>query len=475
VSHPKVRVGTAYLLIAQGIFLITSYVLHVTLGRFLGPVEYGLFGVVLYAATMVRTFVGSGFPMAVARYVSSEPPRAEAIFRKGLQLQLILATGVGLIFFLSADFLAALLGDPALASLFRVAAPITVFYGVFFLLIQYYNGLRQYRVQSAMLSIYYVLRAGFAIGLALLGLRVFGAIGGIVGSVAIVAFVFLILRKPGEASDPFPASSLIKFSMPLLLAAIVQSLLIDIDLMFVKKLVANAPSAGYYTSAKTMAQITLFAFFALSNALYPAISSAYSQENTEKLKDYIQQAHRLLLVVILPLFLLVFWDAAGLIRLFYGSKYLQGAPSLQWLMLSFSLMALFIIHKTVITGCGFPKVASVITLGLLPICVTLHLILIPIHGIVGAAMASTITSLCGVIVSMTIIYSKFKAGFMPFSTLRIIIAALVIFGMDILFSGWGVHLVPKLAILALLYLIVLRLLGEWKLGELRDLFRQFYR
>lgn len=475
-SHPKVRVGTAYLLIAQGIFFVSSYALHVFLGRYLGPVEYGLFGVALYAATMIRTLVGAGIPMAVARYVSSEPERAEAIFRKGLYLQTILAAIVSLVFFLTAPALARLLGDVTLIPLFRLVAPITVFFGIFFLVIQYFNGQRRYGIQSVWLSVSYLLRAALGITLAVVGFRVFGAVAGLVGSSAIVALLTILARKPeSRHGDPYPASTLIQFSTPLMLAAIGQSFLIDLDLMFVKKLVPDGSYTGYYTSAKTIAQVAPFGFFALTSALYPAVASAFSTGNMIKLKDYIQQAHRFTLVIILPLFLIVFWDNVGMINLFYGAKYTPAASALRWLMLSFSLLSFFLIHRAIIAGCGFPKTAGALTLTLLPICVTLHLVLIPVYGIVGAAVASATTTFAGVVASMIVVYHKFNAGFHLPSTLRIVCAALLVFILDVALTQLGLALIPKWVVLGIVYVLVLRMMGEWRVEEFRELFVDFFK
>lgn len=473
-SPSRVRIGTTFLLAAQGTFLVSGYFMHIILGRYLGPVEYGMFGVVLYAATMIRTFVASGLPMAVARFVSAEPDNAEAIFRKGMILQFFLSITVSLIFFLAAPYLADLLGDSKLTILFQIVAPITIFFGIFFLVIQYYNGLRRYFQQSLWLTISYLLRAGLAIGLAVVGFRVFGAVAGLVIAIAIACAAALITRPPEEKTESFPGSRLIQFSVPLIIASISQALLTDLDLMFVKRLVVGDASTGYYTSAKALAQVTPFAFYALSGALYPAVSSAYSSGDTDKLKRYIKQANRLLIMVILPLVLWVSWDSEAIISLFFSDCYIPGAFPLRWLMLSFSLMAIFIIHKTIITGCGFPKISSILTVSLLPICVISQFSLIPIYGLTGAAVASMLTFLLGTCCSFLVIYLKFRAGFYAASSLRIIASAIFTFAVDVLLTSLEFPLIPKLILLVLLYAAVLRLFGEWRTGMLKEFAGQFF-
>jgi O-antigen/teichoic acid export membrane protein len=472
-SHLNVRTGTAYLLVAQIIFFISAYAMHIFLGRYLGPVAYGLFGVVLYASTIVHTFVASGLPMAVSRYISAEPEKTEAIFQRGLQLQFCLAISISLVFFITAPWIAHLLGDDTLAPLFKIVAPITTFYGVFILIIQYYNGKRHYGVQSLWLMLSYVLRAGCVIGLAVLGFRVYGAVFGLVIAIGISCFLILMTRQSEEKGKPFSASKMMHFSVPLFFASIGHAFLVNLDLMFVKNLVPGAASAGYYTSAKAMANVIPFAFFALSVALYPAVSNVYSSGDMTSLRDYIRKANRLLLQVVLPVFIMVSLNSKGILRLIYGVEYLAAAPVLCWLMLAFCMLAIFIIHKSIITGCGFPWISSAITLMLLPVFITLQVIFIPVYGLVGAAIASVVTFSIGMISSTIIVFLKFKAGFYVTSTIRIFLAALFILVIDLILAKFGVLLIPKLIIIGFIYLLILRLLGELQPDQLRELAGEF--
>lgn len=472
-SHLNVRTGTAYILSAQSVFFVSAYAIHIILARYLGPAEYGLFGVVLYASTIVNTFVASGMPMAVSRYVSAQPEKAEAVFRRGLQLQLCLAVPISLAFFLAAPLLARLLRDNMLEPLFRTIAPLTLFYGVFMLTTHYYNGRRQYGQQSLWLTLSYVLRAVCAVGLAILGFRVFGAVTGLVIALAISSSLIFLTRERGKKAEQFPASTMIQFAIPLFFSSIGQAFLIDIDLMFVKNLIPEAASVGYYTSAKAMAHVVPFAFFALSAALYPAVSHAYSSGDMSGLQTYIRKSNRLLLLIVLPVLVIFSLNSRSILNLVYGSEYLAAAPALRWLMLGFCMLAFFIIHKTIITGCGFPRISSIITLMLVPICIVLQIILIPVYGLVGAAVASALTFCTGMFISTTIVVLKFKAGFYFASTVRIVLAALFILIVNLILAKFAVTLIPKLVALGVIYLVILRLTGELLPSQMRELAGDF--
>jgi O-antigen/teichoic acid export membrane protein len=465
-----VREGTIWLLAPQIVFFLTGYAMQFFLGRRLGPVEYGLFGVVLYATNIIRNFVSSGIPMAVTRYVSADPARAEAVYRSGWRLQMLVALPVTAIFFIIAEPLADWLGDVRLAGLFRLAAPLTIFFGLFFLIFQYYNGLRNYRLQSHLLTGSYLLRAGLVIGLVLLGWGVGGAVAGIVLASLISWVIAIVVRRGRKSEDVFSTATLTNFSVPLIIAAVAQALLTDLDIMFVKRLVPGEASAGYYTSGKTLAQVAPFAFYALSNALYPAVSAAQAAGDHALLRRYVEQSNRLLLMVVLPMIIIGFRNAEAITTFVYGDRYLSGADALRWLLIAFSLLSFFIIHKTIITGCGDAKTPGWLTVVLLPVCVGLQLLLVPWLGLKGAALASLVTFAAGVVGSQAILYARLRAAFAKPSTLRIIVASLAVLAVDFVLSLYSAPLWCKILTAMIVYLGILGLTGEFGKLQLSKLF-----
>jgi O-antigen/teichoic acid export membrane protein len=238
--------------------------------------------------------------------------------------------------------------------------------------------------------------------------------------------------------------------------------------MFVKRLIPGASSAGHYTSAKAIARAALPVFYALSSAIYPALSNAYATGDSARFREYIHKAHRSALMVLLPLTIVVTWDSGEILSTLFGNDYVEGAPVLAWLTLSFSFLALFIVHKSIITGCGFPTIVSLLTSALLPLCIILQLILIPVFGLAGAALACALTHMVGAGCSMTIVQKKFRAGFHLTSTVRIVCVSFLLFFLDVILTWSGLGLIPKLIILATLYLLGLGACRELRFHELRE-------
>jgi O-antigen/teichoic acid export membrane protein len=64
--------GTIYLMAAQAAFVASGYAIHISLGRLLGPSEYGIYAVVISLMTMVNLILTTGIPQAVAKYVAHD-------------------------------------------------------------------------------------------------------------------------------------------------------------------------------------------------------------------------------------------------------------------------------------------------------------------------------------------------------------------------------------------------------------------
>ena len=180
-------------------------------------------------------------------------------------------------------------------------------------------------------------------------------------------------------------------------------------------------------------------------------------------------------MVLLPLIIIISCYSVEIITLFFGNGYVEGAPALRWLILSFSALTILTIHNTIITGCGFPKISSLLTLSLLPICIVLQLTLIPALGLVGAAIASALTIMIGACCSLAILYVKFKAGFHLASTMRILGAALLMFVLNVVLTWSGLALIPKLTFLTACYLITLGAFRELRRDELYELVEHFHK
>src|SRR3989344_7112908 len=151
--------GTAYLTASTMLFIATNYILHIGLARLLGVEEYGVFGVIMSLYLINTSFLNSGLPDAVSKFMSASPDQAAIIFKVSFRLQLIISILFGLIYIFFAPLLSSLLGDSNLTNLIRFLGLINI--PIAFQALYtggYMNGLRQFREQAIVKTVFPVLR-----------------------------------------------------------------------------------------------------------------------------------------------------------------------------------------------------------------------------------------------------------------------------------------------------------------------------
>jgi len=110
-----------------------------------------------------------------------------------------------------------------------------------------------------------------------------------------------------------------------------------------------------------------------------------------------------------------------IILIAYGFEYYSAWQSLSILILGIGFLTLFFIFTTIINAIGTPnKSMYLVILGLL-ISIILNYLLIPIYGLNGAAIATTITGLIILFISGIMINNKFGLGLKAKFILNIIL------------------------------------------------------
>src|SRR5262249_20154481 len=151
-------------------------------------------------------------------------------------------------------------------------------------------------------------------------------------------------------------------------------------------LFVGVTSVGYYSVATTMSEVTWQLPVVMSTVLFPttaALSSSSGARVTARV------CRRLLLILIICLVIL-FVGAPTFLDALFGSAFLPALIPL-WLLLPGAVgLALYKTLYSYLLGNGRPGVGIVSAGSALVVTVTLDLLLIPIYGINGAALTSSI-------------------------------------------------------------------------------------
>ena len=403
------------------IFMFSAYIINIILGRYLGPASYGIYGVVISLMSALNIIQTSGIPQAVSKFIAEDTNQSENILKAGLIIQSISTFVISLLFFLFANPISNILNDKELVKYLQVSSLIFPFYGLYSLYVGYYNGLHNFEKQTKISIIYSIAKS---ICVVTLGLT-YSLTGAIIGFVfAPIIALFSAVKIPKKSERSFPYKKLIIYSLPLIGFALVSSLITSIDLYFVKALVNSENAAGYYTANQNISRIPFFALSSFALILFPLVSKNIKDE--KYLRDLLQKSLRIVLIILIPLVVFMASSSKELIQLVYSDKYLPAYPSLSVLLFGSGFFTLFTILSNILNGAGMPtKSLNISIMSLLTIIIFCY-ILIPIYGILGAAMSTTIGSIISFIISSYFVYKKFKLRIQLLSFIKILFSSIII-------------------------------------------------
>ncbi len=455
--------GTLYNFSARFLFVLSSYLIHILLGRYLGPEKYGTFGIVTAIYSLWLIFLSNGFRQAISKYISEFRNLSAVIYRKGLFLQTIFSLFLTSLLFLGSQRIAFFLGDVNLGGYFRFSSLILPFSAIYFIGLGKLNGEKRFGREATVMSIYYLLKlTGITILVVILGWGISGAIGGMFLASAVISILTIILCPGRNRHGDFAVQKLIFFALPILSFFLAVNLLMNLDLIFVKRLLAQEAFTGFYTAAITIARTPYFLFYAFSATLLPTISHSFTKGNLSEARMYISKYLRYFLIFALPLTVLISAKAANLVVFVYGLKYENSGIPLSIIIFGMFFLSFFMLLATILFGIGKAKLALLIQSLLLPLDILLLYYFIPRFGLAGAALATTLAALAGVLFISFSVYRKLRV-FLPLSSsIKIILANLIIFSLSECFSLHGFWLLFFFVISCLVYLLLLWLFKEIK-------------
>ena len=472
VQLPK---GALYLSLGQGVFLLSGYVLHALLARWLAPSLYGVFNVTMTVLVWVEIIVNNGVPSALQKFLPDGSLSQRSVRLAAARCQAIISVGVFLALFLAAPMLAALLRDPTLSGYLRLAFLDVLAMGAYAYYRGVLNGWRAFRELSVTIAAYSLTKLLAICLLVYLGLGVQGAlVGNVVSSLGGLAAGFLWTRhRRAQDADNAPGRlteaserQILAFVLPTALFTLASNVLLGLDLMGVKAWLADADQVGYYSAAVNLANAPRLVLLAFSFTLLPSLSHAIAAGDQVRTRRYLQQTIRLLALVLLPILALVAGTAELAITFVFSAAYRPAAPILTVLIFTYAAYTIYITLVTALLAENRPGRALAIPLALLPVAVAAVWLGVSWRGAVGAALASFLNVASAATVVVGYVFYRFRPAANFRSLVRIALASAVIGGLARLWSPSGLVLILAYGLLGGLYLVLLLVLGEIRLQDL---------
>ncbi len=397
--------GVAMIALAKAYFLVTGFLQPVWLTHVLGRVDYGVWGSVLNAVSILNNVVVAGSIQSMSRSVTEQGPAA---LRRGLVLHVIvgvvLASGFAL---LSGPIGRGVLCDPQLPALLAIAAIIVGNYSVYAALVGALNGQQRYRAQATLDMTFATLRTALVIGLAYTSWRVRGSVVGFAAASAMITVIALVVVWPTmkkravdgpevrapQVVEPFGvfARRYVRFFAPVLVYQLALNMVLQADLLVLKGLlvrrvgvtgvVSDACSAtaatanaaldrvngiiGIYKSAQNFAFLPYQLLLAVTFVVFPVVSQATLAGDRESSQKFVRGALRFSTLAVGLMLSVLVGLPGGVLRIAYKPEMAAGAGALRLLSLGQGAFAIAVITTTIVLAAGKTREATVLMLGML--------------------------------------------------------------------------------------------------------------
>jgi O-antigen/teichoic acid export membrane protein len=204
---------------------------------------------------------------------------------------------------------------------------------------------------------------------------------------------FLILNRKLKVKVPAGPKSYnighwIAVSLPMFLIDSIYVLLMYVDVLILKQFRPPEEIALYFAAAKTMALVS-FVYFAVSAASAHRFSEYHQAGNRAQLAAFLRDAVRWTFWPSLGATLIVLACGWPLLRLF-GERFVEGYPLMYVLAIGVLARAAIGPGERFLCMLGEQRSCAIAALLALIVNLALCFALIPIHGVMGAAMATSI-------------------------------------------------------------------------------------
>lgn len=477
-SSSKLAKGSIIIFLGNIIFRVGGYIYRFLMASLLGPAAYGILGLTTPFQGIFQVLSAAGLPPAIAKYVSEyqaldQKDLARQTIFTALKIMIILGFVFGFIMvFVAAPWITYnYLHKPiALLPLQAVGliTPFSVIVGAFRGAFQGVYKMEYILYTRAIEQIGMIL---FATALVILGFSTFGAVlGSVFGFAAsALAAVYIFKKYMGKyIPSPSPefkfsikeelilAKRLIFFAVPVSITALAEMLLYSVCTLIMGTFL-TATAIGYFTAADPISRLPLIVSNSLATTILPAASEAYATRNKPLLQKYVDASYKYGMVFVVPMCVGIAIFAKEIMGLVYftNSAYMNGALALAILVIGMTFYSVFTISASIVQGIGNPRVPMYVLIFGSIITILLGWYMIPILGIEGGALATTIASFIMMIPMFLITFkiTKTKAPYVFFA--KIIIASLIMAIPVIFLPNTILGLIIGIIICPIIYLVCL--------------------
>jgi O-antigen/teichoic acid export membrane protein len=365
------------------------------IARIYGPEGNGKLAIALLLPTLLATILNLGLSPANVYFLAARLTGIRSLMAVNLRVYCLIATlgvliGVGLLRWRGSEYFNGV--DMEILWIALAMFPLSLLNGQ---LISFFQGLQQFRAFNILAII-----QPFTVFLMILCLVVSGntelkylVATQIIGQALVLSFVirwlFPLMKTPGEGQMPsIKASQLLKYGYKAHLGNIISFINYKAD-VYLANYFLGPVQVGMYVIAVALAEKLWFLSQAVSTVLLPRLSELSADENKRKALTPLMSRWVLFASVCGGVILALI--ASSLIDVVFGAQYRDSVMPLYVLLPGIIVMSSSRVLANDIAARGRPEINMFISLINVGLNVLLNVVFIPYYGLVGAALATTIS------------------------------------------------------------------------------------
>jgi O-antigen/teichoic acid export membrane protein len=456
----KIAKGTGTIFIGIWISTMIGFFSSPVIGRLLGPELYGLVTLAFVSTTVVSTIGSLGLSGGIARHVSLFLARKEYTKVKGaivssLHLCILTSLILGGVLFLNSGWIAtALFHDARMTTLIKImciAVPLITMRMILVGAIRGFQNMKYY-----VLPVYIVEPISrtvlIVIIVLILGYGVLGAISAYLLATFLAfitaCYLFNKLYHLVRQMKFMPMyRELLSYSWPLIFTSLSWLLISWTDVLMLG-VFRTSTEVGFYNAALPTARILGVVSTAFTLVFLPVLSELHAKEERRKMSNLYIGVTKWMFMLLLPLVLLMVFFPTTVLYILFGSLYTKASIVLSILASGLVINYLF----TTTPACVLSTIGRTKFIGLaqgiaavLNICLNYYLV--PIYGIIGAAIATGISLVVGgTVMTMLAVYTtkliQFNKAYLRISAAGFVsvILSFLIYNMVANLTGKSLHL-----------------------------------
>ena len=403
---------------------LAHFILRIVLGKELGPEGLGIYTLAFTIYLFGMQFAAFGIGSALTKYVAEFIDDRATIRRyvsSGMTSSIITGALMGVVLYLLAPYIAiSFFKIPELLLLLQLTAICYPFIAIQKAVLGTLNGFRKMHLYALLNIVQNVTVVGVSIGLVLIsGMGVTGAVIGFVVPTIIIGILspFLIrnfLQKSSLWHIPMLRETSV-FGFYVVLNNSISFVNTQISVI-VMGYYLTAYEVGIYAVAVLFAQILTLIPSAVQSVIYPITATLYGKGDIIGIRNVIFSTMKKIFIVsgIITILLVIFGQY--LIEFLFSIEFLSAYGPLLILLFGNLIYAPFQAIATTLASIGKVHIPFQITTICCILNLLLNIFLIPLFGIIGAALATTISLIISFTVFVIVLNSFLKSDLTPSET-----------------------------------------------------------